>query len=93
MYFWVKLYPFFRCILYAMESVHFEKSQKSLSGHEIKKVMSRAPILSAYREAGFIDTFPLHDDEEIDKLGKMWVKGGLFRPPVQVKETSIDEVF
>jgi hypothetical protein len=26
-------------------------------------VMKRSPVLSAYREAGLIDTFPLHDDE------------------------------
>ena len=27
--------------------------------------MKRSPVLSAYREAGFIDTFPLHDDETL----------------------------
>ena len=45
--------------------------------------MSRAPILSAYREAGFIDTFPLHDDEALRKLDATWRKSNVFFPPVE----------
>ena len=29
------------------------------------QVMKRSPVLSAYREAGLIDSFPLHDDESL----------------------------
>ena len=46
--------------------------------------MKQAPILSAYREAGYIDTFPLHDDEEVDRLYKRWNKGSVLDPPIQV---------
>ncbi len=31
------------------------------------QVMKRSPVLSAYREAGLIDTFPLHDDEILSR--------------------------
>ena len=72
-----------RCILYAMESLHFTKDKRSLPGHNDKSIMRGAPILSAYREAGLIDTFPLHDDEEIDKLYKKWMKGRIFNPPLE----------
>ena len=45
--------------------------------------MKAAPILSAYREAGLIDTFALHDDESVDKLWKTWKSGKIFEPPIE----------
>ena len=46
--------------------------------------MRGAPILSAYREKGYIDTFPLHDDETLDRLHKKWKHGNIFHPPIEV---------
>ena len=51
-----------------------------------KSVMKQSPILSAYREAGYIDTFPLHDDEAVDKLYKRWAKASVLDPPVDVRQ-------
>eukprot|EP00095_Tigriopus_kingsejongensis_P011114 snap_masked-scaffold268_size230776-processed-gene-1.19 protein:Tk11114 transcript:snap_masked-scaffold268_size230776-processed-gene-1.19-mRNA-1 annotation:"Anoctamin-10" len=45
--------------------------------------MKGAPILSAYREAGFVDTFPLHDDELLDQLHKKWKRASVFEPPLE----------
>lgn len=72
-----------RCVLHAMDSLHFDKDQRYLPGYEKKKVMKGAPIFSAYREAGLIDTFPLHDDESIDKLWKSWNRSKVFDPPIE----------
>ena len=63
-----------KCLLHAMESVHFDADQKYLPGHSTKSFMKRSPILAAYRHAGLIDTFPLHDDELLTKLYAKWKK-------------------
>lgn len=71
-----------KCILHAMESVHFPKDQTTLPGHPDVQVMHGAPVFSAYKEAGLIDMFPLHDDETLDKLYKEWKTGPLLTPPI-----------
>ena len=65
--------------------VHFDKNQEFLPGHPNFKVMNQAPVLSSYSEAGLIDLFPLHDDEDLEKLHALWYKSGvmaLLRPPI-----------
>ncbi|XP_059081460.1 anoctamin-10-like [Tigriopus californicus] len=71
-----------RCVLYAMEFLHFDHDRKYLPGHEDSKIMKGAPMLSAYREAGYIDTFPLHDDETLERLHKKWKHASIFNPPL-----------
>ena len=73
-----------RCVLYAMEAVHFPREQGHLPGYPKSRVpMRQAPVLSAYREAGHIDTFPLHDDEMLSKLHARWKSSSVFDPPVE----------
>ncbi len=73
-----------RCVLYAMESLHFPREQRHLPGYPKSKMMiKQAPVLSSYREAGHVDTFPLHDDEMLDKLHASWKAAPFFSPPVQ----------
>ena len=72
-----------KCILHAMESVHFDGDQKYLPGHTAKSFLTRAPVLAAYREAGLIDTFPLHDDEMLTKLYADWKKAPMLNPPIE----------
>ena len=72
-----------KCILYAMESVHFDADQKYLPGHSSKKFMKRSPVLSAFREAGLIDTFPLHDKESLNELYAEWKGSPILHPPIE----------
>ena len=72
-----------KCILYAMESVHFDAAQNHLPGHDSKRCMKQAPVLSAYREAGLIDTFPLHDEEALAKLYGEWKNCSTLDPPLE----------
>ncbi len=72
-----------RCILYAMDSLHFDKSVQSLPGHAECSVMKRAPVMSAYREEGFIDTFPLHDKELLENLKRKLDSASIFKPPLE----------
>ena len=70
-----------KCLLHAMEMIHFDSDQESLPGHPNIKVMSQSPVLPSYSEAGLIDMFPLHDDEELRKLHALWSKRSL-KPPI-----------
>ncbi len=72
-----------KCVIHAIESVHFDDDQKELPGHSDKRVMKQAPVLSSYQEAGLCDSFPLHDDEELNKLRAYWKTAPLFKPPIQ----------
>ncbi len=73
-----------RCIIYAMEALHFPREQKHLPGYPKSGLNFRkAPVLSSYREAGHVDTFPLHDDESLSKLHARWKGASIFDPPVQ----------
>lgn len=72
-----------RCVMHAMESLHFEKTRHQLPGHPSCKVMKQAPILSAYREEGFIDTFPLHDQDALDVLKAKLDATSIFKPPLE----------
>ena len=72
-----------KCVLHAMESVHFDSEQKYLPGHSNKRFMKRSPVLAAYREAGLIDSFPLHDDEALTKLYAEWSNASMFKPPIE----------
>lgn len=72
-----------KCILYAMESVHFDAAQNHLPGHDSTRCMKQAPVLSAYREAGLIDTFPLHDEEALAKLYGEWKNCSTLDPPLE----------
>ena len=67
-----------------MESVHFDADEKYLPGHSSKSFMKRSPVLSAYREAGLIDTFPLHDEETLTKLYSTWKKANTLDPPIEL---------
>jgi anoctamin-10 len=71
-----------KCILYAMELVHFDKEQKALPGHPEVSVMKQAPVLSSYQEAGLIDMFALHDDEGLEKLHADWRAKPFLQPPI-----------
>ena len=76
---------FFYKFFFFKEMVHFDKNQEFLPGHPNFKVMNQAPVLSSYSEAGLIDLFPLHDDEDLEKLHALWYKSGvmaLLRPPI-----------
>ena len=64
-----------KCIIYAMELVHFDEETKTLPGCEKRRIMPRAPVLSSYQEAGLLDMFPLHDDEMLRKLYAQWARG------------------
>ena len=66
-----------------MESVHFDADQKYLPGHANKSFMKRAPVLAAYREAGLIDTFPLHEEESLTKLHAEWKHCNTLNPPIE----------
>jgi len=61
-----------RCVLHAMERVHFPTDVRELPGHPGKSVMKRAPVLDAYKEKKLIEMFPVHDDEELQKIYKSW---------------------
>jgi len=65
-----------------MESVHFDETHKSLPGHPNQTIMKRAPVLAAFREAGLIDSFPLHDDEALKRVYTDWSRAKLLAPPV-----------
>jgi len=71
-----------KCILQAMEGVHFEEETKRLPGHPYSSIMKKAPILSAYREAGLLDSFPLHDQEALKRVYTDWKRSKLLSPPV-----------
>ena len=45
-------------------------------------IMKRAPVLAAFREAGLIDSFPLHDDEALKRVYTDWSRAKLLAPPV-----------
>jgi len=72
-----------KCISYAMESVHFDADKKYLPGHGNKRFMKRSPVLAAYREAGLIDTFPLHEEESLSKLYADWSHSNPLNPPIE----------
>ena len=72
-----------KCIAYAMESVHFDAEKKYLPGHTNKRFMKRSPVLAAYREAGLIDTFPLHEEENLTKLYAEWSHSNPLNPPIE----------
>jgi len=61
-----------RCVLHAMERVHFPTDVRELPGHPNKTVMKRAPVIDAYKEKKLIEMFPVHDDEDLDKIYKSW---------------------
>ena len=44
--------------------------------------MKRAPVLNAYQENGFLDMFPLHDEELLKRLKDNWFRGPLLDPPI-----------
>ena len=67
-----------------MESVHFDADQKHLPGHTTKSCMKRSPVLAAYREAGLIDTFPLHDEESLSKVYAEWKSNSALNPPIEL---------
>ena len=73
-----------KCILHAMESVHFDMDQRYLPGHSTRTSIKCAPVLAAYREAGLIDTFPLHDEETLTKLYSTWKKANTLDPPIEL---------
>ena len=66
-----------------MESVHFDADKKYLPGHDNKRFMKRSPVLAAYREAGLIDTFPLHEEESLSKLYADWSHSNPLNPPIE----------
>lgn len=72
-----------KCVSYAMESVHFDADKKYLPGHDNKRFMKRSPVLAAYREAGLIDTFPLHDEEDLNKIYAEWKHSNPLNPPIE----------
>ena len=45
--------------------------------------MKRSPVLAAYREAGLIDIFPLHDEEDLNKLYAEWKHSNPLNPPIE----------
>ena len=69
-----------KCILYAMELVHFDDTETVLPGHEKIKIMQCSPVLASFEHAGLLDMFPLHDDELLQKLYAQWSKAT--EPPV-----------
>jgi anoctamin-10 len=69
-----------KCILYAMELVHFDDTETVLPGHSKIKVMQSSPVLASFEQAGLLDMFPLHDDELLQKLYAQWSKAT--EPPV-----------
>ena len=46
-------------------------------------VLRHAPILSAYREEGLLDSFPLHDREALDALRAKLKASGMFSLPIE----------
>ena len=81
----VHFFPCVQGLSHAISMVHFDKNQEFLPGHPNCQVMNQSPVLSSYSEAGLIDVFPLHDDEELEKLHAVWFKSGfmaLLRPPI-----------
>lgn len=72
-----------RCVLHAMESLLMEKDARHLPGHPKAHVLKHAPILSAYREEGLIDSFPLHDREALDSLRAKLKASGMFSLPIE----------
>ena len=44
--------------------------------------MKRAPVLNAYQENGFLDMFPLHDEELLKRLKDNWLRGPMLEPPI-----------
>jgi len=69
-----------KCVLYAMELVHFDESDTFLPGHPNHEIMKSSPVLASYEQAGLLDMFPLHDDELLQKLYAEWSK--VTEPPV-----------
>ena len=41
--------------------------------------MKRAPVLNSYQENGFLDMFPLHDQELLKRLKDDWFKAPLLQ--------------
>jgi len=71
-----------RCVLHAMERVHFDKETTELPGHPGRTVMKASPVLDAYEEKKLITTFPVHDDNDLDRIYKRW-KSSLFDHPLE----------
>ena len=46
-------------------------------------MLRHAPILSAYREEGLLDSFPLHDREALDALRAKLKASGMFSLPIE----------
>ena len=69
-----------RCVQHAMDRVHFGSDIRSLPGHDDRAVMRGAPVLSSYQERRLITVFPLHDDEDLERLYKQW---NTFSPPLE----------
>lgn len=72
-----------RCIQHAMNRVHFDSSIENLPGYEKKSVMKGAPMLDSYHESRLISVFPLHDEEDLDRLHKAWSYSFL-NPPLDM---------
>ncbi|XP_040578959.1 anoctamin-10 [Lepeophtheirus salmonis] len=68
-----------RCISYAMESVHFDKSLTVLPGQNRSLPIKNYPVLAAYREANLIESFPTHNEELLNELYSSWKT---FKPPL-----------
>jgi len=71
-----------RCILHAINRVHFEKGVTALPGHG-SKILKGAPVVSSYEEKHLIEVIPCHDDEDLQNLySKNWRKQ-IFHSPIQ----------
>jgi len=70
-----------RCLQHAMNRIHFDNSIENLPGYEKKTVTKGAPLLNSYQESKLISLFPLHDEEDLDRLYKSWNRT-LFNPPL-----------
>jgi len=72
-----------KCVLYAMETVHFTDDISSLPGHGACSIIAESAVLDSYRHTGLIDTFPLHDKEQLKRVYDDWKKSNLLSPPVE----------
>ena len=72
-----------KCMQHAMEGVHFDETHNALPGHPKRTILKKSPVLDAYRTTGFIDSFPLHDDEALKRLYDDWKRANLLDPPVE----------
>eukprot|EP00088_Acartia_fossae_P029675 TRINITY_DN3055_c0_g1_i1.p1 TRINITY_DN3055_c0_g1~~TRINITY_DN3055_c0_g1_i1.p1 ORF type:complete len:650 (-),score=118.07 TRINITY_DN3055_c0_g1_i1:446-2395(-) len=74
-----------RCILHAINRVHFDVEVTTLPG-DGRNILKGAPVLSSYEERHLVNIIPTHDEEDLDKLYRGWKRSYFYSPISQIRD-------